>query len=411
MLYDHQRKLRPHQAKAVAESPDKWGFWFRQRVGKTAASIRFMSARAKHCLIIVPKSLKNQWIREVEAWNNSKTVFYVISKEDARLNKNIPDQIDACIWDEIHLAGANYKSQTYKAVEKLLIVNNTRFVLLLSGTPYTGPWSVYSYGKLLGKDWKWFDWKNHFFFDMKFCHCKTPCRHRKIPKPRAGKDGELQTILRRIGTVIDLKDVADITDDVDIVEEFCLNKIQTALIEDAFDPLPIVRLGAQHQLEQGVRKAGPYDEGINIQVDKDKRLVELVAAENKVVVVCKYLNQIAKYEKLFAKLKRPIFTISGQVKEQAGDVALRAESSQSAIVIIQADCCTGYSLQSFDLMIFASMSYSFVSFDQMKSRLKNMDKNTACEYVYLLTQGDSMDKAVYDCVSKKQDFSVEFFGK
>lgn len=404
-------QLAPHQIKIVENLADKAGLFLSMRVGKTPTAIRLACARAHNTLIVVPKSLKNQWLSEVDIWKNSETNFYIISKDDLRLNKNIPQKIDSIIVDEAHLAFANYQSKTFKSLESLIKKHDVKFIWLLTGTPQTSNyWAAYSYGKLLGKNWNWFEWKKFFFYDIKFCRCKTACKHRKIPKPRTDREPQLLEIYRKIGVFLSLKDISEVVDDVDIIEEFPLNEAQKQLIKEAWDPLPIVRYGAQHQLESGVKKGDGYTEGLNFPIDKDKRLVELVDSIDKVVIVCRYLDQIEKYKQLFANIiGKEIFTISGQIKEEAGDVAKKAEQSQAAIVLVQGDTAAGYSLKSFNTMIFASMSYSFTNYEQMKARIKAKDKNIACEYIHLLTEVDSIDMAVYMSVRKKQDFNIELY--
>ena len=93
------------------------------------------------------------------------------------------------------------------------------------------------------------------------------------------------------------------------------------------------------------------------------------------------------------------------------EIATQAESDSTAIVIAQGDTCLGYPLKSFDTIAFASMSFSFVNLDQMKSRIKSKEKKIPCRYIYLLTEGKSVDRGVYDTVMKRQDFSYELFSK
>jgi hypothetical protein len=80
------------------------------------------------------------------------------------------------------------------------------------------------------------------------------------------------------------------------------------------------------------------------------------------------------------------------------------------VVLLQSDTVAGYSLKSMDIMVFASLSYSFVNYDQCRSRIKAMEKSTPCTYIHLLTEGKSIDKAVYDCIQHKRDFDAELYG-
>ena len=398
--------LKQHQKKAIKESGDKWGLWFEMRVGKTPTAIK-LARRAETALVISPKSIVEHWKNEIKVWGdgNKGCDISVISRETFKRDwKSLP-MIEALIIDEVHAHFGNYKNQAYKVLEKYIKRWNPRFIWLLTGTPLpASSWAIFSYGRLLGKNWAWYDWDRRFFYRVKM-------GRRIIPMPIAGKEQELQEILKRIGTVVSLKDVVDVMDDENIIENFDLIPIQKKLIKEHFDPMPIVRYTRQHQLESGVLKSDGYRETISFACDKDKRLLELVKDNKKIVIVCRYLDQIDKYADALAGLGRNIYRISGQEKRTATEIAPEAENDPSAIVICQSDTSLGYSLKSFDTMVFASLSYSFVNYDQMKSRMKSMDKKTPCTYIHLLTEGDSIDKAVYKCVLKKCDFQAELFHK
>lgn len=398
-------ELREYQQQVVNTIPNKWALWFRQRVGKTPTSIRLASARTQSCLVIVPKHIKQQWGNEIALWNNSDTKFFVITKETFRRDYKIIGKYDGIIIDEIHRHGSNYKNLFFKALMSYITHYNVQFIWLLSGTPYTAsPWAPYSYKLILGFPVKWFDWKNKYFYDMKM-------GRRTIPRPKNGIESLLQQELKDIGTVIDLKDVAEVIDDYEIIEDFVLNTEQKKAIKNITDFLPIVLYTKTHQLEQGVCKGDGYTDDLVIPCDKDDRVKELAEDEDKVIIVCRYLAQIEKYKKILVDLDKPILAISGQEKEVASIVAARAESHDKCVLLIQSDTCDGYSLESFNTMVFASQSYSFVNLDQMKFRIKATDKKTPCTYIYLITEGDSLDRAIHECVARKEDFSAELYGR
>lgn len=398
-------KLKPHQQKAVDGCPNKWGLWFKMRVGKTPTAIKLADTRCDNCLVIVPKYLKEQWQTEINRWSDGKCSFNIITKETFRRDYKSLPAYKAIIWDEVHLAGSNYKSQLFKAVEKYIKIHRVEFVWLLTGTPFTGKsWSIYSYGKLLGKDWNWLKWKRYFFYEIRM-------GRRIVPIPRTDKDEDLQKIIHSIGTVIDLKDVVDIAEDYDVVEYFDLNKGQKQEIDNLTDILPITRYTRINQLESGVLKSDGYSLELNISCEKDDRIIQLCSENDKIVIVVRYLALIDKYKELLRHQDKEIFIISGQEKELAVTVAKKAELADKAIVLIQSDTVVGYDLKSFSTMVFASLSYSFVNYDQCRSRIKSMEKSTGNTYIHLLIRGNSIDRAIYDCVKRKEDFSSELFDK
>lgn len=404
-------ELHNHQIKAIKESSNMWGLWFRMRVGKTPTAIRLATSRAKNALIICPKSLTEQWKKEIKSWvDKDNYEFLVISKETFRRDWKILKRYDAVIIDECHRGFANFKTKLFKAGDSYLRKYNIKFLWLLSGTPFTSTsWSVYSYGKLMGRDWNWYEWKNIFFYDVMM-------GRRMIPMPRKGMETRLQNILRSIGTVVDLKDVTDVMEDEDIFEYFNLKKEQKDIINNLDDVMPITRYTHIHELESGVMKSDGYKEKISIDCEKDQRIIELAEENDKIIIVARYLDQIDRYAKLLAN--KNLFIIRGGTKETASEIAVRAENSDKAVLLIQSDTCDGYALKSFDITVFASLSYSFVNYDQIRFRTKAMEKKTPNTYIHLIIRDKtipnfrkSMDQAVYDSVANKQDFSIGLFNK
>ena len=160
--------LRDYQKKVVDEAPDKWGLWFKQRVGKTPTSIRLACARSKIVIVICPKFLTGHWEKEIKDWNNSKCKFIVLGKEQFRNKYKELPEADTIIWDEVHVGGGNYKSKLFKAVQAYIKQYKVIYVWLLTGTPQTASyWAAYSYGKLLGKDWNWMGWCKAFFYKVR----------------------------------------------------------------------------------------------------------------------------------------------------------------------------------------------------------------------------------------------------
>ena len=415
-------ELKPHQINIVNTLPNKALISMRPRCGKTPTSIRLACSRVKSCLVIVPKHIKEQWEKEIELWSNADCKFIVVTKERFRIdsisgvvNKGrrktlvFSDKLpkcDAVIIDEAHRQASNYANKFFKTVDNYIKTNNIDHVYLLSGTAWNkNPWSVYSYGKLLGMTWDWFQWQHHFF-------TKITYGTRSFYKPNESKFPELIEILKKLGPTVKLEDVAEVGEDEEVVEYFDLNPTQKKMLKEVTDTTPVARYVKYHQVEQEVMKSDGYNNDFMGWCEKDDRLIELVEDNDKVIVVCRYLLQIEKYAAYFAQNGyKKVFVIQGTMKQSLDDVRKEAEESEKAIVLVQADKSDGYSLKSFSTMIFASMSYSFISFDQMKNRMKAMEKPQGCSYVYLLTRGKSVDQGIYNSVMKGNDFNESLYSK
>ena len=412
--------LKPHQKQIIDTIKDKSAMWMAPRTGKTPTSVRLACSRAKSCLVIVPKHIKEQWEKEISTWSNTDCKFILITKERFRIDSisgivnkgrrktllfsdNIP-KCDAILIDEVHRQASNYANKFFKTVDNYINTNSIDHVWLLSGTPWNkNPWSVYSYGKLLGMKWDWLQWQHHFF-------TKITYGTRSFYKPNESKFPELIELLNKLGPTVKLSDIADISDDEETVEYFDLNPTQKKMIKGVTDTTPVARYVKYHQIEQSVMKSDGYTDDVLDWGEKDNRMVELVEDNDKVIVVCRYLLQIEKYAKYFSQNgDKKVFVIQGTMKQSLEDVRKEAEESEKAVVIVQADKSDGYSLKSFSTMIFASMSYSFISYDQMKNRMKAMEKPSGCSYIYLLTRGKTVDQGIYNSVMKGNDFNEKLY--
>lgn len=397
-LYQHQQKIYDSVGNCINS-----GLWMEMRTGKTPLSIRIASKVSPSCLVIVPKPLVEQWEESIKDWDNKGIKWKVLGKERFRIDHKEIERYDCLLIDEVHRQGANYKSKFFKAVQYYKDKHSVKNTILLSGTPYSNnSWSVYSLGLLLGRSWKWSDWSTRYFFTIKM-------GARSIPQQKKGIEGEMATILKSLGPTCRLEDVVDVPDDEIINEYFDLNPEQKKLIKDSFDPLPIVRFTKEHQVESGCLKGGDYGEDKVIPCEKTARVKELIEENDKLVIVCRYNLQIKMYTELVKD--RPVFIINGETKNRA-DIVKEVEKSDKCVVIVNSSCSDGYTLKSVSTMVFASMSFSYVDYAQMLSRVKDMSKKTGNTYIHLLTRDKkSIDQAVYESVKRKEDFNASIFNK
>lgn len=397
-LYQHQQKIYDSVGSQINS-----GLWMEMRTGKTPLSIRIASKVSPSCLVIVPKPLVEQWEESISDWDDKGIKWKVIGKERFRIDHKGIEKYNCLLIDEVHRQGANHKSKFFKAVQYYKNKHSVKNTILLSGTPYSNnSWSVYSLGLLLGRDWKWWDWSTRYFFTVKM-------GMRNIPQQKKGIEGEMAIILKGLGHTCKLKDVVDVPDDEIINEYFDLNPEQKKLIKDSFDPLPIVRFTKEHQIESGTLKSNGYTETMQIGCEKTKRIIELVEENDKICIVCRYNEQVRMYAELIKD--RPVFIINGETKNRS-EIVKDVDKSDKCAVIVNSSCSDGYTLKSVSIMVFASMSFSYVDYAQMLSRVKDMTKKTGNTYIHLLTRDKkSIDQAIYESVKRKEDFNASIFNK
>jgi hypothetical protein len=375
------------------------------RLGKSPLAIRLAAKNCISCLIISPKSLLEQWREYIKLWDDKEIIWQVIGKEQFRINyKNVP-KYEGIIIDEVHRQGGNYKSKFHKAVESYKKRYRIDKIWLLSGTPYSNnAWSVYSLGLLLDREWAWYDWRNRYFYMVRM-------GVRQVPVQKTGIEKEMAAIIKSLGYTLKLSDIMDVAEDEYINEYFDLNAGQKALIKETFDPLPIVRFTRQHSIENGCLKGDGYVPDKLVDASKTDRILELVEENDKIAVICRYNLQIENYRKILTDKNYNVFVINGHTIDR-NKVIKEIDRVDKCVVLIQGQCSDGYSLKSVSIMVFASMSFSFVDYIQMCSRLKDMEKKTGNTYIHLLTRDKgSVDQGIYDSVMKKQDFHAELFKK
>lgn len=398
-------ELRSHQVKIFNENPINTGLFLEMRCGKSPLAIRLAAKNCISCLIIVPLPLVEQWREYIKLWDDKGIMWQVIGKEQFRINYKNLQSYDGILIDEVHRMGGNYKSKFFKAVMAYKKRYSVKKLWILSGTPFSNnSWSVYSLGILLGKTWEWFDWRNRFFYMVRM-------GVRMIPVQKTGIEKEMATIIKSLGYVLKLSDIVDVPDDEYINEYFDLNQGQKTLIKETFDPLPIVRYTRQHSIESGCLKGDGYIPDKLVPASKTDRILELVEENDKITVICRYNLQISNYRKLLMDKGYNVFVINGATIDR-NKVIKEIDRVDKCVVLIQGQCSDGYSLKSIGVMVFASMSFSFVDYKQMTYRVKDMDKKTGNTYIHLLTRDKgSVDQGVMDSVKKKENFNEVIFSK
>jgi superfamily II DNA or RNA helicase len=397
--------LYKHQIEFLKENPDKSALVWSCGTGKTRTALEWANTHNYNSpLIICPKALKANWKREAE---RNCTNCLVVTKEEFRRDwKNLLSH-GQIIVDEVHngFLTPNFKSQMSKALRDYIKLHNVPRILLLSATVYTSsPWNIYQLATLLGHKWNWKSF-NYTFFDQ------IRMGMRVIPQAKKGVEKKLAELTKKIASVVNIYDVLDVPLQQHCEPEyFALTKEQQKAIEQNYDPLPIVRYTQQHEIENGILLANEFRELQTYETDKEERIKAICEENKKVAIVCRYNAQIDSLRESLQSLGKQIMVIRGDIKDR--DIVTRtAEQSEECIVLIQADCAEGYELPSFPLCVFASMSYSYTKWEQICGRFLRMNKPSCTTFIYLLTEGESVDQGVYDAVKRKEDFKIELFKK
>lgn len=372
--------LYAHQQRFLAHNPRKALLAWSVGTGKTRAAIEWALKKDVGTLVVCPKGLVQQWKDQVEPHH-----FTVISKEDFK--RKAPGNCSALIIDEAdHFFSAHFKS----ALSKYLRAYIKRYdpaLLLLTGTPYrSSPWNIYTAATLLGLSWNYRDFEHAFFTQFKM-------GMRLISKPKTDprSTAKLKDLIHKIADVVSLEDCADIPPQLDLIEHLGLTPEQLTAQKNNPEVVPIARFTADHRIE-----------ALGYKLERIQRIID---EQRKVVIVCRYLEQMNVLQEHLKKSFN-VIRIDGSTQNRHILIRLFEDISEGAI-LIQADLCEGYELPSCSTMVFASMSFSYRNYVQMKGRilrLNHLHKNT---YIHLIA--GPADRAILKAIEKGQDFDVTHY--
>lgn len=441
-------QLYAHQKAIVDDDPKKCGLWLGTGSGKTRTGL--MLARGS-TLIIAPKTqVEDQnWQREhrqlfdkihviakvksmiatelkkgdtpkiVEQEKYNVPCIDVISKETFRRDAEKLPAYDTVIVDEAHTAlgatpnvrwskGKPYPrtSQLFEELEKYIKRTNPPRLYLVTATIIKSPMTVWAAGKILGRAWDFYKWRDTFYF-------RLPMAGREIYQAKsdsATKD-RLAKQVKGIGYVGRLDDFFDVPEQTFRTMYIPLTEKQRARIKELplEYPDPLVLVGKKHQVENGVLAGDEFNAGESFDNGKVETILDLGVEFPRMVVFCKYRAQIDHIATSLKKEGKKVLTLTGDTKER-GKVILEANKSKECIFIAQAQISAGWELPEYPCMVFASRTYSFVDYDQALGRIQRSNNIKKNLYINLVVKG-GIDEAVDRCLINKQDFNERIYLK
>lgn len=400
-----------HQKDLISANPSRRLVAFGCGAGKTRTVLQLAKNKGGTALVVAPKTqvLDRTWEREAEA-TGIDVPMTVLSKE--QFKKGAP-RADILILDESHFAmgvlpATRYRnkvevprtSQIFDAVEAWIRDNRPRALYLCSATPFPQPMALYAVARLFGED------VDYFAFRRKF-YSYVPSIGRGVWVPR--RDAESEQLLKvaalKFGTFGRLEDFFDVPPQVHKPVTVGLSTTQKrALKELPLEfPDPLVRVGKRHQVEQGQLGGQEWDEYKTLEVE------QLAREFDKLLVFAKYTAQLDRLAAALRKKfpRRDVLVLDGRTADRRALLALAEDRDRKTIVVAQSQVSTGYELPSFRCTVFASMSYSFVDYEQALGRTQRANNISRNLYVYLLA--GEVDAAVLKCVQGKRDFNEALY--
>lgn len=396
--------------------------------GKTRTTV---AVAEDFTLVVCPKTQADEGIWQAEwSFQNRTERLVVLSKEQFKMlvKKHEDDLWQVCqgwpttiIFDEAHtVAGIqpDEKQRSNKRFPKMsdifeaaLLYRNAakpKRVYPLTATPAPNPMALFGLGVLLGRNWDYHQFRNTFYFQSPR---KIRGQKRWLVNMSKANQALIQRTIDSIGYTGSLQDWFDVPPQIFKTHYVGITKAQEASYAAlrTYYPDPIIQIGKRQRLEQGLFEEPIIEDSIpsvkKLFVDENKsEAIEGYLQEfKKVVVFCRYVDQMELYRQKFEG-KTKVFVMNGATKNRA-DVLQEARECDECLFIVQCQISAGWELADFPCMIFASLDYSFVNYDQAIGRIlrgNNLKRNL---YVFLIA-GDG-DERVQKAVLNKEHFVSE----
>lgn len=420
--------LYAHQKKIIDEDPKKCGLFLGTGSGKTRTALLLARGRT---LVIAPKTQveDGNWEREYRQLAQYKLKYMkdgerfieptVISKETFRRDAEKLPAYDTVIVDEAHTVlgvtpnirwkkGKAYPktSQLFEALQTYLERTKPDRLYLLTATIIKSPMTVWAAGKLLGKKWDFYSWRETFYFRLPMAgHEVYQAKNDDATKNRLAK------VVRSLGYIGRLEDFFDVPDQIYRTVHIELTEKQKKRIKELplEFPDPIVLCGKRYQVENGVLSGDEFSDEETFENEKISKILDLALEFPRMVIFAKYRSQIKQIALALEKAGKKVLTLTGETKDR-GAVILAANKAKECVFIAQAQISSGWELPEYPCVVFASRTYSFVDYDQALGRVQRSNNIKKNLYINLVTKG-GIDEEVDKCLINKQDFNERIYLK
>lgn len=421
--------LYAHQEKIIAADPKKCGIFLGTGSGKSR--ICLMLARGD-ILVICPKTQKQDqnWEREYRAVLEESVKKYgrgetpkllkprltVISKEEFRRDAAFLPHYETVIVDEAHtclgvLPNTRQRhrviipkaSQLFDALQAYVERTKPTRLYLCTATIMKSPMTVWAAGKILGREWDFYEFRSTFY-------SRLPIPMREVWQSKSDKRTKeaLAEIVKNLGSVGRLEDYFDVPEQTFRNEYVSLTEKQKKRIKDMrLDfPEPIVRIGKINQIENGILSGDEFNAPELFENAKIDRILELATEFPKMVIFCKYRAQIEQIQQALTTAKIHTWTLTGDTKDRGA--VIKQANELDGVFLAQSQISAGWELPAYPVMVFASMSYSFVDRVQAEGRILRANHLKKNLYITLIVKG-GVDEAIFKAISNKKDFDEKLY--
>jgi hypothetical protein len=446
-------ELYKHQQELVDLNPYKYLLPWETGTGKTyglVALIKKNNHFNEPVLIVTIKSDKDKWCGVVEKYGLNgvvmtkeefrkaatkqviKKVFKENQMEMVNVKKTVPApeqmrKYDYVIIDEAHFFTGK-TSMMQKSMMAYLKLNDPTYLWLATATPCDdNPWKLFYLGNMLGHNWSYSRFQNHFFAIAGNSRKRFPVKRKTINGRPVEK--EVAAYINFLGKAWKIDDCVDMPPKILIEEYFEMTSEQKKAYRGVDEELVLTRNLKRHQICGGTLHDAEKDlttgemirdENLRFASQKLNRAVELCEEHKKIFFVCKYQNEVDYLFETFRKKfpDRDVITFTGKNSADRPSVAKSTDTMQDCIIIANAACSAAYETRTVPLMVFYSYDFSLTNYIQMIGRVRRApepgnprpEDKTPRTYLSLIVKG-TIDEDVFECIQNKKDFDAAIYHK
>lgn len=421
-------KLHPHQIKVLEMTRclKRVAYFIDMGLGKTyIAPEKMLEIGNKLNLLICQKSKVSDWeshfngyypqivvidytkgrnqvlkAEDMVQYTKHATVVIIVNYELAWRRPELTKLTDfTLILDESSMI------QNYSAKQSRFIVKKLHedACILLSGTPVGGKFeNLWTQSEMLGCGLtkKQFEDKFVNFETLNLSMRSVKIVDRKNPYKNID---ELKEMLRFAGAVFMKTEEVMTLPEQRIIEVECNStKAYRTFLKDKMVEIEGKELigNSSFSIRLGLRMlASQYSDS---KLERFKELLE--STSDRVIVFYNFNEELRKMRDICDKLGRPVSVINGAEKDLSN-----YNNEENSVTLVQYQAgAMGLNLQKANKMIYFSLPERSELFEQSKKRIHRIGQKSSCTY-YILESRGTIDKAIYQALRRKQDYTDELF--
>lgn len=420
-------KVRPYiyqrEAARLARQKGRFGLWMEQGTGKTLVALKVAAYYWKNnlvdsVLVLGPKAVLSVWEDEISKFlripytinaqkpQKNSLNFTLINYERLKKYRKKKDRgkFDLVIADESHRIKSRNSIQSRVSAK---FSEESKFALALSGTPRGNDdidfFAQYRFinPKIFGT-WKEFDKEylkpcGYMGYDRKF-------RPLKLKQFQSLVQANSFRITK--SECLDLPPITETVIKVELKNRKPYDKMVKDLLLRFKDKEDIITIEANLAVTlvsklQQLASGFIYDQDHNIiPTDNSKLTVldDLISHDRKTIIFVKYTYEVDLIKKYLEK-EYKVLTYDGRTEDKS---CWREMDKYDVMVAQIKSGGTGLNLQMASVVIFYSMTFSFIDISQARDRVYRNGQKEKVSIYYLLSK-DTVEENIYKRVMAKQD--------